>query len=113
MNYRALHRHAGQWRDPHAFEPERFNRHSEMWYKPGTQEARSPIAFLPFHGGKRICFGKILVDKALKILITYVLQVFDFKLAEEIQRGEFPKAHMGMSGQQPVMMTLKRNLEEN
>ncbi len=45
----AIHRHTQRWRDPDAFDPERF--------APGREAAMPRYQYLPFGAGPRICIG--------------------------------------------------------
>ena len=40
------------------------------------------FSWVPFLGGKRICFGKTLADVNSRTLISYWSQYFDFEFAE-------------------------------
>eukprot|EP00351_Strombidinopsis_sp_SopsisLIS2011_P000347 CAMPEP_0116877588 /NCGR_PEP_ID=MMETSP0463-20121206/9356_1 /TAXON_ID=181622 /ORGANISM="Strombidinopsis sp, Strain SopsisLIS2011" /LENGTH=110 /DNA_ID=CAMNT_0004524995 /DNA_START=1192 /DNA_END=1524 /DNA_ORIENTATION=+ len=74
----AIHNDPRQWREPEVFNPERFDATSE-WFKRPDGGVRSPFAFAPFLGGKRICLGKSLVDMTQKFTIPILYSAFDFK----------------------------------
>mmetsp|Transcript_57946 Transcript_57946/g.79554 ORF Transcript_57946/g.79554 Transcript_57946/m.79554 type:complete len:111 (+) Transcript_57946:1206-1538(+) len=77
INIKAIHNDPRQWREPTVYNPDRFDSNSE-WYKRPDGGIRSPFAFAPFLGGKRICLGKSLVDMAQKFTIPILLSAFDF-----------------------------------
>lgn len=61
----ALHRHRQLWRDPDAFDPDRFG--------PEEQADRRRFAYMPFGGGPRICIGQgFAMTEAVAILATLV-----------------------------------------
>lgn len=61
----ALHRHRLLWRDPDAFDPDRFG--------PEESAGRHRFAYLPFGGGSRVCIGQgFAMTEAVAILATLV-----------------------------------------
>jgi cytochrome P450 len=64
----ALHRHRRYWRDPDAFDPERFLN--------GEAAALPRFAYLPFGGGPRVCIGQgFALTEAAAILATLLRRV--------------------------------------
>lgn len=77
INIYGLHRNNKQWQRPHDFLPDRFDPASSFYLTPsGTK--RHPMSFLPFNGGKRICFGKTFVEMVLKVFCVMMATEFDF-----------------------------------
>ncbi|WP_068879189.1 cytochrome P450 [Phenylobacterium sp. CCH12-B4] len=61
----AIHRHRRLWRDPDAFDPDRF--------APSESAGRPRFAYLPFGGGPRVCIGQAFaLTEAVAILATLV-----------------------------------------
>ncbi|MCR5878982.1 cytochrome P450 [Phenylobacterium sp. J367] len=61
----ALHRHRALWRDPDAFDPDRFSA--------AESERRHRFAYLPFGGGPRVCIGQgFAMMEAVAVLATLV-----------------------------------------
>ncbi len=67
-----LHVNKNQWIEPDKFIPERFNPSSPYFLTPeGTR--RSPMSFVPFLGGKRICVGKTFAELVAKSILPIIL----------------------------------------
>ena len=61
----AIHRHRRLWRDPDAFDPDRFSAEESV--------GRHRFAYLPFGGGPRVCIGQTFaLIEAVAILATLV-----------------------------------------
>ncbi len=91
-----LHRHKLLWKDPDAFDPERFmpNRSGEV----------KPFSYIPFGAGPRICMGKHFGLMEAVLLLALFAQRFDFKLkpghpVEPLGRMTL-RPHLGM----PMML---------
>lgn len=98
---------ATQWQKPNEFIPERFDHSNPISLTPnGTK--RSPQAFIPFSGGKRVCFGKTLAEATLKVVATYFTQNFDFKVVDKKFETELPVAHIGMSSRNKIEIVLSK-----
>ncbi|MGG5811524.1 cytochrome P450 [Falsiroseomonas sp. CW058] len=67
-----MHRHRRYWRDPHAFDPDRF--------APEREAAMVPGAYIPFGTGPRICAGAAFATVEAVLLIARLFRRFDFAL---------------------------------
>ena len=71
---------------------------------------RNPSSFSPFSGGMRVCLGKTLADANLKIMVSYMTQIFNFEHEEKrFQEREFPTAHFLQSEGKPIWVKLSLN----
>ena len=64
-----MHRSKAMWQRPEEFIPDRFDNASPL-SKTSAGEKRPMTAWVPFNGGKRICFGKTFADIALRVICT-------------------------------------------
>ena len=62
-----LHHNPEQWREPEKFVPERFDTSNKHWSLTPSGKKRSPMSYLPFFGGRRICFGKMFAEAAIRV----------------------------------------------
>ena len=69
INIIGLHMNQSQWQRPTEFLPDRFDPAHPLSKTPSGQK-RHTFAWLPFNGGKRICFGKTFAEISLKFLLT-------------------------------------------
>ncbi len=67
-----LHRHRRLWKDPDAFDPERFIG--------ANREKIDRYAYIPFGAGPRVCIGMAFALQEAVILLAYLLQAFRFEL---------------------------------
>ena len=65
-----VHRHKAYWRDPHAFDPDRFT--------PEREAEMTPGAYLPFGLGPRVCAGAAFATTEAVLLIARLFRRFDF-----------------------------------
>jgi len=63
---------------PGEFLPERFNPESPLYITPNGKK-RNPYSWLPFGGGRRMCFGKTLAEINMKFLAAYMSQFFEME----------------------------------
>ena len=71
INILGLHMNANQWQRPAEFLPDRFDPLHPLSKTP-KGEKRKAYAWLPFNGGKRICFGKTFSEHVIKVMLTMV-----------------------------------------
>jgi cytochrome P450 len=67
-----LHRHRRLWKDPDAFNPERF--------LGANREKIDRYAYIPFGAGPRVCIGMAFALQEAVILLAHLLQAFRFEL---------------------------------
>jgi cytochrome P450 len=89
----ALHRHPGYWKDPEAFEPERF-------------EARTPKAYMPFGTGPHHCIGNEFAMLEARLILAMVLQSYRLRL-QPGHRVE-PEPGITLRLRHGLMMTVER-----
>lgn len=65
-----IHRNRNIWQQPHAFDPDRFDRPEE--------KSACRHAYMPFGRGPRICIGAGFAQQEAMILIARLLSAFDF-----------------------------------
>jgi len=60
-------------------------------------EKRPAFAWLPFNGGKRICFGKTFAEFVLKITVSMMTQRFDMDFVDgsKYGRDNLPQNQVG------------------
>ena len=68
-----LHRHRTLWRDPDAFDPERF--------LGDNREAIDRYAYIPFGAGPRVCIGMGFAMLEAMAVLGHLLRAFRFDLA--------------------------------
>lgn len=77
-NFNAIHRDPKEWIDPDKFMPERFDSNHPLFKRPNGG-FRSPFAFCPFFGGKRICLGRTLAEYITMFTFPLILTHLDFE----------------------------------
>ena len=73
--------------------PERFDHSDPLSLTPDGKK-RTNYAWVPFHGGNRVCFGKTLAESNLKILVTYMTQKFNFEFEDSKYNDQIPMAQI-------------------
>ena len=87
-----LHHSSKHWQEPSKFNPDRFDQ-SHPDSKTPDGKKRPQMSWLPFNGGKRICFGKTFAEAALKMIISMMAQRFNF---EFVETGKYDKDNLPM-----------------
>ena len=85
-----VHRNSSQWQRPHEFLPDRFDT-SHPLSKTPSGEKRHSFSWMPFNGGKRVCFGKTFAEVVLKVICTMMAQTFDY---EWVEKGKYSNESM-------------------
>ena len=101
VNYQAIQMNPNEWKRPREFLPQRFNSEDPLSLAP-SERKRHSHAFVPFSGGKRVCFGKSFPEATMKMTMAYFVQYFNFELMDEHfkdQKDLYPQAHFGVSCQ--------------
>ena len=111
INITALCYNASYWQRPYEFLPDRFDPQHELSKTP-SGEKRPPMCFVPFNGGKRVCFGKTFAELTLRTVVAMLTQQFDFELVrEEESCGVATRPHsiqIAQSHYPPIYMKLTR-----
>lgn len=68
-----IHRHRSYWKNPHAFDPDRFSPEREGELVPG--------AYLPFGMGPRVCVGAAFATTESTLILARLMRRFDFTVA--------------------------------
>ena len=68
-----LHRHRLLWKDPDAFDPERF--------LGDNRERIDRYAYIPFGAGPRVCIGMSFAMQEAVIVLAHLLRALRFDLA--------------------------------
>ena len=109
VNITGLHHSPAQWQRPNEFLPERWDKSNKLALTPSGAK-RSTLAFSPFLGGKRVCFGKTFAEANLKVLASYMSQYFDM---EFVDKEMYPDTHhlpicqLGQSATIPILVKLR------
>ena len=109
VNFYALHYDGTQWQKPLEFIPERFDHSNPISLTPDGKK-RNPYSFVPFAGGKRVCFGKTFAESALKITATYLTQAFNLQFVDKYYETQFPIAQLSMSSRCKIEVILTKNI---
>jgi len=80
-----VHRNPDFWPDPEKFLPERFYK-TEI-----NSNKRHPFAYLPFSGGLRNCIGRNFALLEAKIIISKLIQNFEFTLDTAFEPKPLPE----------------------
>lgn len=67
-----IHHHPALWKNPETFDPERFIGHKVSKYR-----------FFPFGIGSRFCIGHQFATVELTLLLSMLVQHFDFALCSD------------------------------
>ena len=103
-----LHRNGNQWQRPHEFLPDRFDPTHELSRTPSGGK-RNPYSWLPFLGGRRICFGKAFAELNAKAILTIMTQNFEMCFAnkELYNADRLPRGYIGMRHSPPIWVEVR------
>ena len=68
------------------------------------------MSFIPFIGGKRICFGKTFAEASLKVVVTYLAQYFKMEFVDKAKYPDasfLPLSQLGQSHFPPILVQLR------
>ena len=109
VNIEALHFNQNEWQRPYEFLPERFDMNHELSLTPAGKK-RNAYSFIPFSGGKRICFGKTFAEMNLKVVAVYLSQYFDFEMVDKkYKANNYPLLSIGMSKTIPIKVNIRNS----
>jgi len=93
-----IHRHQDYWRDPDAFDPDRFSAEREHELVPGT--------YLPFGLGQRVCVGAGFATTEATLILARLARRYDWQVddAQSIR----PVARLTTRPAQQVMCRVRR-----
>ena len=69
-----IHRHSKYWRNPHQFDPDRFNAEREGEMTQG--------AYMPFGQGPRVCVGAAFATTESTLILARLIRRFDFHVSD-------------------------------
>ena len=93
-----LHRHRLLWRDPDAFDPDRF--------LGPNRDAIDRYAYIPFGAGPRVCIGMGFAMLEMMTVLGHLLRAYRFDLAPG--HPVTPVAHVTLRPAQGMKMILRR-----
>ena len=80
----SMHRAARHFPDPEVFKPER-------WLDETRMDGQRLEAFIPFSYGPANCVGRPLARREMLMLVSLLLQRFQFRFAEGFDADEWPR----------------------
>lgn len=96
------------WQNPEKFNPDRFDPLKPDSKTPDGKK-RHQSCWLPFGGGKRVCFGKTFAENVLRMTASIMSQSFNFELVnkELYDADHLPLQLIGQSHQpkNPLILT--------
>lgn len=91
-----VHRSPRFWKDPLAFDPDRF--------LPEASAGRPKFAYFPFGSGPRMCIGAGLASMEAPLIVASILQRFAFELPEGTQVRFSPRISLRPQGTVPLRL---------
>lgn len=93
----ALHRNAGLWDNPDAFDPDRF--------APELVKARRRFAFLPFGGGPRVCIGGGFAMLEAAAILATIIRAFRLDPVAGHKPKPVARVTLRPAGGMPLLIT--------
>jgi cytochrome P450 len=87
-----LHRHPKYWKNPEAFQPERWIFDSDQARDTFLAEIR--FAFLPFSAGGRNCIGQKFANHEAKLIMAELIRTFVFRVAPSQRDVKFTMSNV-------------------
>ena len=98
-----VHRHPDYWKNPEAFDPDR-------WETKEVQEM-DKFAYFPFAAGPRMCIGNNFALFEADIIITKVIQNFDFEYIGQLAPVMDPTVTLRIKDGVPMKLVKRRSSE--
>ncbi len=81
-----IQRSTNHWKDPHNFEPERFNKNNEEAQQKCPMHADSlSQGFFPYGKGQRICMGAAFAHQEAVIILAHILTSFKLSYTDTVE----------------------------
>lgn len=93
-----VHRHRGLWKNPHAFDPDRF--------LPEREHEMTPGAYIPFGIGRRVCVGAAFATTEATLILGRLMRRYRFTV-ERPERVR-PVARLTTRPAEEVMVRVRR-----
>lgn len=93
-----VHHNAEIWKDPHLFDPSRFEKESA--------DKNHPFAHIPFGGGPRVCIGQNMAKMQILLVMSAIIKKYDFELSDK--KDIEMHAMMLLKPDGPIQMKFKK-----
>ena len=93
-----VHRHSRLWKNPHAFDPDRF--------LPEREHERTPGAYIPFGIGRRVCVGAAFATTEATLILGRLMRRYRFTV-EQPERVR-PVARLTTRPAEEIMVRIRR-----
>ena len=93
-----VHRHSRLWKNPHAFDPDRF--------LPEREHERTPGAYIPFGIGRRVCVGAAFATTEATLILGRLMRRYRFTV-ERPERVR-PVARLTTRPAEEIMVRIRR-----
>ena len=64
------------------------------------------MSYLPFFGGKRICFGRMFVETAARMNVFLLTYYFDFEFVDPKYNSYMPPHNVAASGKNNIELKM-------
>lgn len=91
-----MHRHPRYWKNPDAFEPDRF--------APENADKQPRFVYMPFGGGPRLCIGQPFALAEATLLLAAIAQRYSLRLAPNTTVVPAPRITLGMANGLPMTL---------
>jgi cytochrome P450 len=91
-----MHRHPRYWKNPDAFDPDRF--------APENSDKLPRFVYMPFGGGPRLCIGQPFALAEATLLLAAIAQRYTLRLAPNANIVPAPRITLGMANGLPMTL---------